>query len=65
VAVAIAGKFDTHFSPLWDGGHIKFWSRRTLSELLTEQGFKNIGFEGAGRLPLLWRAMVMSGQVQA
>ena len=62
VAVALSGKFDAHFSPLWDGGHIKFWSRRTLADLLREKGFRDIRFEGAGRLPFLWRAMVMSAR---
>ncbi|KAA0249048.1 glycosyltransferase [Acidobacteria bacterium ACD] len=25
LAIAVAGRFDAYFSPLWDGGHIKFW----------------------------------------
>jgi 2-polyprenyl-6-hydroxyphenyl methylase/3-demethylubiquinone-9 3-methyltransferase len=62
LAIALSGRMDAHFSALWDGGHIKFWSRKTLSHLLREQGFSKIVFEGAGRLPLLWRAMVMSGR---
>jgi SAM-dependent methyltransferase len=52
---------DRHANPLWDGGHIKLWSRRTLGQLLTEAGFVNIQFRGAGRLPYLWKSMVMSG----
>lgn len=46
---------------LRDDGHIKLWSRRTLSHLLAETGFQNIQFRGAGRLPFLWMTMVMSG----
>lgn len=61
VALSVAGKWDSHHGPLWDGGHIKFWSRATLSELLTEAGFENIRFSGAGRAPYLWMSMVMSG----
>ena len=38
-AFALSGKLDAHFSALWDGGHIKFWSRRTLTALLQEAGF--------------------------
>ena len=61
LALAVAGKWDAHANPLWDGGHIKLWSRRTLSLLLEETGFQNLQFRGAGRAPLLWMTMVMSG----
>jgi 2-polyprenyl-3-methyl-5-hydroxy-6-metoxy-1,4-benzoquinol methylase len=61
LVLALAGKWDAHANPLWDGGHIKFWSRRTLSRLLTEAGFVNVAFRGAGRFPYLWMSMVMAG----
>jgi 2-polyprenyl-3-methyl-5-hydroxy-6-metoxy-1,4-benzoquinol methylase len=61
LVLALAGKWDFHANPLWDGGHIKLWSRRTLSRLLTETGFQNLQFRGAGRLPWLWMTMLMSG----
>ena len=61
LAVAVLGKFDQHASPLWDGGHIKLWSYNTLSTLLKEVGFVNIQFRGAGRVPYLWKSMLMSG----
>lgn len=54
LALAIAGRWDGHANPLWDGGHIKLWSRNTLSQLLTEAGFTDLRFRGAGRLPLIW-----------
>jgi 2-polyprenyl-6-hydroxyphenyl methylase/3-demethylubiquinone-9 3-methyltransferase len=57
--IAAVGKFDRHVSPLWDGGHIKFWSRKTLTALLKEKGFHVTGFHGAGRLPLLWKSMLL------
>ena len=59
--ISLAGKWDAHADPLWDGGHIKLWSRRTLSKLLAETGFVGLQFRGAGRLPGLWMTMVMSG----
>jgi 2-polyprenyl-6-hydroxyphenyl methylase/3-demethylubiquinone-9 3-methyltransferase len=59
VAIAVSGKFDAHVNPLWDGGHIKFWSRDTLTQLLTEVGFQDVDFRGAGRLPYLWMSMVL------
>jgi 2-polyprenyl-6-hydroxyphenyl methylase/3-demethylubiquinone-9 3-methyltransferase len=61
LALSFAGKWDDHANPLWDGGHIKLWSRRTLSRLLNETGFRNLRFRGAGRLPFLWMTMVMAG----
>lgn len=61
LALSLAGKWDVHANPLWDGGHIKLWSRRTLSQLLTEAGFGNLQFRGAGRWPWLWKSMVVSG----
>ena len=61
LVIALAGKWDVHANPLWDGGHIKLWSRNTLSQLLRETGFQNLHFRGAGRAPYLWMSMVMSG----
>jgi 2-polyprenyl-6-hydroxyphenyl methylase/3-demethylubiquinone-9 3-methyltransferase len=58
--IALSRKFDAHVSPLWDGGHIKFWSRRTLTSLLEEKGFRVDTFIGAGRLPYLWKSMVLA-----
>jgi 2-polyprenyl-3-methyl-5-hydroxy-6-metoxy-1,4-benzoquinol methylase len=61
LALALAGKWDAHANPLWDGGHIKLWSRKTLGFLLREAGYTNLRFRGAGRLPWLWMTMIMSG----
>jgi len=62
LALSLAGKWDTHANPLWDGGHIKLWSKRTLSELLGEAGFTALEFRGAGRLPLLWMTMIVKAE---
>lgn len=58
LALALAGKMDDHYSPLWDGGHIKFWSIATLSELLREAGFAPVTFERVGRIPALAKSMI-------
>ncbi len=63
--LSLFGKWDFHADPLWDGGHIKLWSRVTLTKLLKEAGFQNIQFRGAGRLPFLWMTMVLSGDKPA
>jgi 2-polyprenyl-3-methyl-5-hydroxy-6-metoxy-1,4-benzoquinol methylase len=57
--LAVTGKMDSHFTVLWDHGHIKFWSRRTLEEALREIGFTNIEFAGSGRIPYVWKSMVL------
>jgi 2-polyprenyl-3-methyl-5-hydroxy-6-metoxy-1,4-benzoquinol methylase len=62
LALALTGKMDSHHTALWDGGHIKFWSRTTLTRLLREVGFASIQFEGAGRMPLLWKSMVLTAR---
>ena len=62
ILICVLNQFDNHFNPLWDGGHIKFWSLKTLSRLLIEAGFCNIRFRGAGRLPFLWKSMVIAAE---
>jgi 2-polyprenyl-6-hydroxyphenyl methylase/3-demethylubiquinone-9 3-methyltransferase len=44
LALALTGRLDSHFTALWDGGHIKFFSIATLRRLLEETGFKHIEF---------------------
>jgi 2-polyprenyl-3-methyl-5-hydroxy-6-metoxy-1,4-benzoquinol methylase len=65
LVLAISNKWDSHLTPLWDGGHIKLWSRKTLSQLLNEGGFRIVRFIGAGRIPLLWKSMIMVAQKPA
>ena len=62
LALALFNRWDRHANPLWRGGHIKFWSRKTLSQLFTDAGFVNLQFRGAGRMPYLWMTMLMSGE---
>lgn len=50
---------DAHFTALWDHGHIKFWSIRTLGELLREAGFVDLRFVRVGRVPALAKAMIV------
>jgi 2-polyprenyl-6-hydroxyphenyl methylase/3-demethylubiquinone-9 3-methyltransferase len=57
--LALAGKTDFHYTALWDYGHIKFWSRKTLTTLLSQAGFKVDRFIGVGRLPFLWKSMIL------
>lgn len=58
LALAVSGRMDNHFKALWDHGHIKFWSVRTLGTLLTEAGFRDLRFLGVGRIPSLAKSMI-------
>ena len=58
LALAVSGKMDAHFTALWDYGHIKFWSIKTLRILLLEAGFKEVRFRRTGRIPLLAKSMI-------
>ena len=54
---------DKHANPLWDGGHIKLWSKKNLTHLLTEQGFKVTHFVGYGRITYVWKSMVIKAKI--
>jgi 2-polyprenyl-6-hydroxyphenyl methylase/3-demethylubiquinone-9 3-methyltransferase len=56
--MALSGKLDSHFTVLWDEGHIKFWSILTLKELLIEAGFSGISFQRVGRVPVFAKSMI-------
>lgn len=59
LALSILNKWAKHHTALWHGGHIKFWSQKTLTQLLEQHGFEVVGFHGAGRLPFLWKSMIL------
>jgi len=65
IAIAVSGKSDHHYNPLWDCGHIKFWSKRTITTLLEEAGFNAFAFACRGRLPLLWKDMIVRARKPA
>ena len=58
LALALSGKWDQHLGPLWDGGHIKFFSIKSLGELLSEAGFQDVQFYRVGRIPPLAKSMI-------
>jgi 2-polyprenyl-3-methyl-5-hydroxy-6-metoxy-1,4-benzoquinol methylase len=60
LVLALSGRLDAHFTALWDGGHIKFWSKQTMRILLEEVGFEKITFHGVGRIPLLAKSMIVT-----
>src|ERR1044071_3925316 len=50
LALAATGRIDAHFSVLHDGGHIKFFSVSTLSQLLKRHGFEERSEEHTSEL---------------
>jgi 2-polyprenyl-3-methyl-5-hydroxy-6-metoxy-1,4-benzoquinol methylase len=58
VVLSVLGQFDKHFEVYFEGGHIKFFSRRSLDAMFAAAGFRHPSFRYAGRVPLLWKSMV-------
>jgi 2-polyprenyl-6-hydroxyphenyl methylase/3-demethylubiquinone-9 3-methyltransferase len=58
LALAVAGNWDKHLTALWQGGHVKFFSVKTLGALLAEVGFKDIRFVRVGRIPPIAKSMI-------
>ena len=59
--ISLLNGWDKHHNPCHEGEHIKFFSLRTLSDLLKQSGFRDLEFRGAGRAPFLWKSMVLCG----
>jgi 2-polyprenyl-3-methyl-5-hydroxy-6-metoxy-1,4-benzoquinol methylase len=63
LSLSLFNRWDAHFSPMWHGGHIKFWSRATLSNLLINNGFSVVAFKGCGRVPYFWKSMIIKARI--
>jgi 2-polyprenyl-3-methyl-5-hydroxy-6-metoxy-1,4-benzoquinol methylase len=50
LAVIASGKFDHHFDPLWEGGHLKFFTHAKLRALFEELGFSRYELHRVGRV---------------
>lgn len=58
LAISVLGRWDAHHTVDWEGGHIKFFSVRTLSRMVMEGGFDVHRFEYFGRVQGLWKNMI-------
>ena len=58
LALSVLNKWDAHHGVHWDGGHIKFFSAKTLSALVGRYGFIDLRFQYHGRAPWLWWNMI-------
>ncbi|MDA7481162.1 class I SAM-dependent methyltransferase [Candidatus Pelagibacter ubique] len=56
--ILFSGKFDNHFSPLWENGHIKFFSKNTLIKLCERNNFKIENIYYSGRFYPLSKSMI-------
>lgn len=56
--LALTNRFDRHWHPLRDYGHVKFFSTETFKQLCVEQDFLVLRFAKAGRIPALAKSMV-------
>jgi 2-polyprenyl-3-methyl-5-hydroxy-6-metoxy-1,4-benzoquinol methylase len=59
LTLSLFNKWDTHLNPMWLGGHIKVWSPNSLSKALSHTGFSVTQFKGCGRVPYLWKSMIL------
>lgn len=62
LVLALSGRMDEHYLPLWKNGHIKFWSQKTLNQLLENAGFEEMKFYRQGRIPPLAKSMIVKAK---
>lgn len=58
LALSVFNKWDDHHTALWDGGHVKFWSRATMGQIFNEVELRETGFYRVGRIPVLAKSMI-------
>lgn len=59
LAISVLNGWDAHFHVGRFGGHVKFFSPASVTALAREHGFRQAAFSGAGRVPYLWKSMVI------
>ncbi|MEM4188452.1 MAG: class I SAM-dependent methyltransferase [Candidatus Hadarchaeum sp.] len=58
LAISILNRWDRHWNPLREGGHIKFFSKATSRKLLERNKFQIEKSYGFGRVPFLWKSVI-------
>jgi 2-polyprenyl-6-hydroxyphenyl methylase/3-demethylubiquinone-9 3-methyltransferase len=58
LAVVASGRFDSHFDPLWEGGHLKFFTNAKLRQLFAETGFESVQLHRVGRIPIMAKSVI-------
>jgi 2-polyprenyl-3-methyl-5-hydroxy-6-metoxy-1,4-benzoquinol methylase len=62
LVLSILNRWDAHHGVGWEGGHIKFFSVKTLGSVISTHGFNNLSFHFYGRIPYLWKNMICYAQ---
>lgn len=57
--IMLSDKFDDHFSPLWEHGHIKFFSKKTLVQICERNNFKVENIYYSGRFYPISKSMII------
>ncbi len=65
LVLALTGRFDTRWESLLDHGRVKFFSRSTLTSLLSEFELHDMHFETVGRIPTFARSMLIAARKPA
>ena len=65
LALALFNRWDHHLTPLWDHGHIKLFSKKTMCGLLCRNHYKMVKFRGAGNFHFMWKSMVVVAERSA
>ena len=58
LAISVFNCWDRHHTIDWEGGHIKFYSEKSLRRILRDCGFSEMHFNNAGRMIYFWKSMV-------
>jgi 2-polyprenyl-3-methyl-5-hydroxy-6-metoxy-1,4-benzoquinol methylase len=58
LAVVLSGRYEHHHNPLWDHGHIKFFTPKSLQALFAEQQMPMLSLDRIGRIPVLAKSML-------
>ena len=57
--ILLTGNFDNHFNPLWEHGHIKFFSEKTLKTIINQNKFKVIATFYSGRFYPISKSIIL------
>ena len=59
LALSLTDGWDKHTNALGLGGHIRFYSKKTFGEAVRRAGFEDVRIVGSGRVPFLWKSMIL------
>jgi len=62
LGLSMFNRWDRHFEARVEGGQLKFFSRKTLNDLLRRAGFGQLEYRYVGRGPLIWNSIVVRAQ---